>query len=118
KLHPAAQATFITITMEDNMTKQKKNPDKKNPQKKEMSYLKQINPYVAGIDIGSRSHFVATPVSTATNDDLEICVREFSSFTPDLEDLANWLKECKVTSVAMESTGVYVRHRHVVSKPP
>lgn len=89
------------------MAKQKKNPDKKPPQKKEMSYLKQINPYVAGIDIGSRSHFVAAPISTATNDDLEICVREFSSFTPDLEDLANWLKECKVTSVAMESTGVY-----------
>ena len=89
------------------MTKQKKNPDKKTSQKKEMSYLKQINPYVAGIDIGSRSHFVAAPVSTATNDDLEICVREFSSFTPDLEELVNWLKKCKVTSVAMESTSVY-----------
>jgi transposase len=93
--------------MENNMAKQKKNPDKNLPQKKEPGYLKQINPYVAGIDIGSRSHFVAAPVSTATNDDLEICVREFSSFTPDLEDLANWLKKCKVTSVAMESTGVY-----------
>ncbi len=84
-----------------------KNPDKGTTQKKAMSYLKQINPYVAGIDIGSRSHFVAAPVPTDINDDLEICVREFSSFTPDLEALADWLKDCKVTSVAMESTGVY-----------
>ena len=38
---------------------------------------------------------------------MEICIREFSSFTPDLEALADWLKDCKVTSVAMESTGVY-----------
>lgn len=94
------------------MAKHKKKTDKKTKkkpsQKKEMSYLKQINPFVAGIDIGSRSHFVAAPVSAATdNGDLEICVREFSTFTSDLEDLASWLKECQVTSVAMESTGVY-----------
>ena len=78
KPHPAAQATFINITMENNMAKRKKNPDKKSPPKKEMSYLKQINPYVAGIDIGSKSHFVAAPISTATNDDLEICVGSFA----------------------------------------
>ena len=94
------------------MAKHKKKTDKKTKkkpsQKKEMSYLKQINPFVAGIDIGSRSHFVAAPVSAATdNGDLEICVQEFSTFTSDLEDLANWLKECQVTSGAMESTGVY-----------
>ena len=94
------------------MAKHKKRTDKKTKkkpsQKKEMSYLKQINPFVAGIDIGSRSHFIASPVSAATNNgDLEICVREFSTFTSDLEDLANWLKECQATSVAMESTGVY-----------
>lgn len=75
---------------------------RKNP-----NYLKQINPYVAGIDIGSRSHFVAAPIPCNTKGDLEIGVREFSSFTPDLEALADWLKECRVTSVAMESTGVY-----------
>jgi transposase len=98
--------------MENNMVKHKKRTDKqinKKPlEKQKITYLKQINPFVAGIDIGSKSHFVAAPVSAATNnDDLEICVREFSTFTSDLEDLANWLKECQVTSVAMESTGVY-----------
>ncbi len=75
---------------------------KKNPK-----YLKQINPYVAGIDIGSRSHFVAAPVSCNANGDTEIEVREFASFTPDLEALAGWLEKCGVTSIAMESTGVY-----------
>ena len=107
KPHPAAQAIFITITIENNMEKCKKNPDKKPPQKKEMAYLKQINPHVAGIDIGSRSHFVAAPVCRNANGDMEIEVREFSSFTPDLEALVAWLQMCGVTSVAMESTSVY-----------
>jgi transposase len=92
------------------MSNYKNNPDRKqNPRtsKKSPSYLEQINPYVAGIDIGSRSHFVAAPIAGDKKGDLEICVKEFSSFTPDLEALADWLKECQVTSVAMESTGVY-----------
>jgi transposase len=37
----------------------------------------------------------------------EVSVREFGTFTADLEALADWLKKCGVTSVAMESTGVY-----------
>jgi transposase len=57
---------------------------------------------VAGIDIGSRSHWVAVPA-----DRDEQPVREFSSFTEGLNELAAWLKSCRVTSVAMESTGVY-----------
>jgi hypothetical protein len=88
------------------MLRDKNNPKKKTPEKRmSPNYLKQLNPYVAGIDIGSRSHFVAAPVAVGNN--IEICVREFSSFTPDLEALAIWLKKCKVTSIVMESTGVY-----------
>jgi len=56
----------------------------------------------AGIDIGSRSHFVAVPQDR----DAE-AVREFQSFTGDLERLADWLTKCGVKTVAMESTGVY-----------
>ncbi|RZI46012.1 IS110 family transposase [Rickettsiales endosymbiont of Peranema trichophorum] len=56
----------------------------------------------AGIDIGSRGHFVAVPEGCA-----EICVREFKSFTSDLYDLADWLKQCNIETVAMESTGSY-----------
>lgn len=61
-----------------------------------------INPDAAGIDIGSASHFVAVP-----HDRDEQPVREFKSFTADLYRLAQWLKDCGITSVAMESTGVY-----------
>lgn len=62
--------------------------------KKKEGYLTQINPFVAGVDICSGSHFVAAPVPTEKTDNLEICVREFSSFTSDLEDLVDWLKQC------------------------
>ena len=56
----------------------------------------------AGIDIGSRSHYVAIPegLDKAT-------VREFSTFTNSLLELVNWLKTVGITTVAMESTGVY-----------
>jgi transposase len=59
-------------------------------------------PNAAGIDIGSASHYVAVP---ADRDDQP--VREFKSFTQDLEKLADWLKACAIDTVAMESTGVY-----------
>src|SRR6267154_3221956 len=56
----------------------------------------------AGIDIGAREVFVAVPP-----DRDEHPVRVFSTFTEDLEKLAQWLVDCGVTTVAMESTGVY-----------
>ena len=68
-------------------------------------YVEMMNPYVAGIDVGSRFHFVAAPLISENSH--EIRIRQFSCFTPDLHALADWLKECKVTSVVMESTGVY-----------
>ncbi len=61
-----------------------------------------VNLNAAGIDIGSESHFVAVPEGTCGE-----LVREFKSFTVDLHALANWLVECGVDTVAMESTGVY-----------
>jgi transposase len=57
---------------------------------------------VTGIDVGSRSHFVAVPEKPD-----EECVREFEAFTSDLHRLANWLEECRIETVVMESTGVY-----------
>lgn len=64
--------------------------------------LKQLEPDAAGIDIGAKSHFVAVPPD---RDDQP--VREFSAFTSGLHELADWLQACRVTTVAMESTGVY-----------
>jgi len=60
------------------------------------------NPNAAGIDVGSASHFVAVPPDREDEP-----VREFKSFTEDLERLADWLIACGIDTVAMESTGVY-----------
>lgn len=64
--------------------------------------LKNVNLNAAGIDIGSRRHYVAVPEGRDT-----VSVRQFGVFTADLEALAEWLYQCGVTSVAMESTGYY-----------
>jgi len=64
--------------------------------------LQLTHPNAAGIDIGSASHYVAVPPD---RDDEP--VRQFASFTVDLERLAEWLTACGVDTVAMESTGVY-----------
>ena len=70
--------------------------------KRLQEHLEQINLYAAGIDIGSTSHFIAVPASL---DDRP--VREYSCFTGDLEHMADWLKDVGITTIAMESTGVY-----------
>jgi transposase len=58
---------------------------------------------VAGIDVGSREHWVCGP----GREDGEDNVRPFGTTTSQLEALADWLAERGVTSVAMESTSVY-----------
>jgi len=66
-----------------------------------------INPYAAGIDIGSRSHFVA--VGQGEKD-----VKEFGVFAQDNEDLANWLLSYGIKTVALESTGTYWQNLYLV----
>jgi transposase len=61
-----------------------------------------LEPNAAGIDVGARELFVAVPADRDGNP-----VRVFASFTEDLEQLAHWLTQCGVTTVALESTGVY-----------
>ena len=61
-----------------------------------------INMDAAGIDIGSGEHYVAVP-----EDRDEQPVRQFGCFTADLEAMANWLEQCRIDTVVMESTGVY-----------
>ena len=61
-----------------------------------------VHPDAAGLDVG------ATAVYAAVRPDRDPDpIRNFPTFTGDLHALANWLKECQVTTVAMESTGVY-----------
>lgn len=68
----------------------------------EFAHLEQLNLHAAGIDVGSAEHWVCVPTGRA-----EVNVRAFGCFTPDLQAMAAWLKNCGVTTVAMESTGVY-----------
>jgi hypothetical protein len=59
-----------------------------------------VNPNAAGIDVGSRSHYVA--IGQEPED-----VREFGVYAEDLKACAAYLKENNITTVAMESTGTY-----------
>jgi transposase len=64
--------------------------------------LEVVHRDAAGIDIGNKSHFVAVPAGRD-----EDPVREFGSWTGELERMAEWLKKCGIRTVAMQSTGVY-----------
>lgn len=64
--------------------------------------LEVVHPDCAGIDIGKSKHYVAVGAHCC-----EDPVRHFDAFTDELEALAQWLGECGVRVVAMESTGVY-----------
>lgn len=66
------------------------------------SILERIHPNAAGIDGGATEHFVAVPPDRDATP-----VRVFPTFTADLYQLADWLKACGITTVAMEATGVY-----------
>src|SRR5271157_3589284 len=66
------------------------------------SKLTITNPDAAGIDVGSQVHYVAVPEDRA-----EESVRSFGAFTAQLDELVQWLKDCGIKTVAMESTGVY-----------
>ena len=61
-----------------------------------------LHPHAAGIDIGATELYVCVPLDRDPQP-----IRRFGTFTEDLRALATWLQECGVTSVAMESTGVY-----------
>jgi len=66
-----------------------------------------INLKAAGVDVGSRSFFVC--VGQGAND-----VREFGIFTCDLHEIASYLKNLGIQTVAMESTGFYWKQLFVL----
>jgi transposase len=69
--------------------------------------------HAAGIDVHANVHWVAVPPEDAPlpppdhPPNLPAHVRSFGACTADLIDLANWLAECGVKTIAMESTGIY-----------
>lgn len=71
--------------------------------KKVRTSLPVMRPDVAGVDLGSTQHWVCGPADSDGTANVEV----FGTTTPELERLADWLAQAKVTSVAMESTSVY-----------
>lgn len=83
----------MLCTMKDKSKKRKS---------KRIESFSVINPFAAGIDVGSSEMVVAvSPEITEEN------VRTFGTFTCDHHEIASYLRECGITHVAMESTGVY-----------
>src|SRR4029077_1330988 len=64
--------------------------------------LHGIESNAAGIDVGATEIFVAVPQDRDAS-----AVRSFETFTQDLHRLKEWLQQCRITTVAMESRGVY-----------
>jgi transposase len=75
--------------------------------------LQVHHPHAAGIDVHAAEHWVAVPpdhVATppaAQAADGPPHVRRFGACTADLEAIADWLTQCRITTVVLESTGVY-----------
>ena len=84
------------------MSRSRKNPTPTTQPSATVDELTIINANAAGIDIGQAESWVSVPADRDPQP-----VRPFDMNTPDLIALAEWLKACGVTTVAMESTGVY-----------
>lgn len=88
---------FITIIFSKMRTKKVK-----NLQTGKFSGLKIINHDVAGIDVGATLMQVCVPSDRADANN-----RAFGTCTRDLRKISAWLRECRVSKVIMESTGIY-----------
>src|SRR6266568_3975171 len=64
--------------------------------------LEVVHPDAAGIDIGNESHSVAVPSARDRQP-----VQRFGCTTAEVKAMADWLKQCKIQTIAMQSTGVY-----------
>ena len=64
--------------------------------------LQVVHPHAAGIDLGSREHWVCCPSPSGNGCE----VRGFGCDTLSLRELVSWLRGREAESVAMESTGV------------
>lgn len=64
--------------------------------------LQIVHPNAASIDVGKNTHYVAVPP-----DRDRVAIRYFDSCTDGLQQMVAWLKKCGITSVALQSTGVY-----------
>lgn len=81
----------------------KSDEDVHGSSRKQLEGLPVIRRGVAGVDLGSEQHWVCAPTVDGTGRE----IADFGATTPELIRMGQWLKDRKVESVAMESTGVY-----------
>lgn len=70
--------------------------------------MEVLYPHCCGLDVHKKT-VVACMLVTEAGKAVRKEVRTFPTMSADLLDLADWLRECGCTHVAMESTGVYWR---------
>ncbi|CAN5754270.1 hypothetical protein BH23GEM6_BH23GEM6_27110 [soil metagenome] len=75
---------------------------KKGRARRSQDALQKVHRHAAGIDIGAARHYVAVSADLDAEP-----VRSFGTFTGQLHQLADWLAQGGITTIAMESTGVY-----------
>lgn len=78
---------------------------KKKRNSEQMISMPVVNPHAAGIDIGSRTHFVCVAQDN---------VKEFASHTQGLNQIAEHLKSHQVRTVVLESTGYYWQQLFII----
>src|SRR6516165_5265643 len=106
---PAPAVLFFSLTRRSAMSVR---PDQNSRPRRCPEPLRVTHPHAAGIDIHAGIHWVAVPPGDAPPapdhaPHLLAHVRSFGTCTADLIALADWLSRCGVTTVAMESTGIY-----------
>jgi transposase len=95
------------------MSQRKRSAQPQRPPREPAAVMTILHPHAAGIDVHSDMHMVCVPVESVEPtgppqaNGLPAHVRRFGANSCDLAAIADWLKECGVTTVAMESTGVY-----------
>ena len=84
-----------------NMNRKQRREVTRKIQSEDLS-LEVVHPDAAGIDIGNESHYVAVPPTRDSQP-----VRRFGCTTSELKEMAVWLKQCAIRTIALQSTGVY-----------
>ncbi len=82
---------------------QKRNSEEIEKRRGRLDGLPVIRHLTAGIDLGSEEHWVCAPAPDGNGRE----IAAFGATTPELIRMAEWLKQRRIESVAMESTGVY-----------
>jgi transposase len=102
KPRPASKNELKLSVRQEKLQEKKSRRNAKRKKIVKLESLKQIQSDAAGLDIGATEIFACVPEDRDTPN-----VRSFGTFTVELHELADWLEQCGVKSIAMESTGVY-----------